>query len=179
MSEKGNKQGQESKNQKERQRAKWKVFAFFLPMIIMPVIGLLGHHKVVELHEGGLDNRMGQYDDIFKSQDKQGILMDSVIASLKVLREKENMNYYQHLEAQKKVKAIIKGMKEIRVPQPDSNLAAIPTFPALYDSLHTEVELIQLTRDSIKTCEEKVKNQKFQLEECLKAQQKAGIGRNK
>jgi hypothetical protein len=152
-------------NRKQRRTAQWAVVLFFFPMMGMVVLGSSIHFKVMNMQVGDLEEKEQQYDDMFRVQAKKGEAIDGIITGLEGLKD-PGKTFSEHQNAQQIINKMIADMLEIRSVVPDTSQSGIHAFPAIYDSLVTDIRLIQSTRDSIKTVDEVNKNFKFQLHQC-------------
>lgn len=152
-------------NRKERRISQWAVVLFFIPMIGMVVVGSSIHFRVMNLQVSDLAEKERQYDDMFQVQAKKGEAFDVIMTGLAGLKDPDR-TFSEHQNAQKNIYSQITEMLNIKSIIPDTSQSGIHSFPAIYDSLVTDIRLIQSTRDSIKTVDEKIKNLKFQLDQC-------------
>jgi hypothetical protein len=155
-------------NLKQRKSAQWKLLLLFAPIVLIVMQGTAVHFKVFALQEGDLIEKELQYEHAFKVQAQKGEVVDVLIRGLQELRD-STKTFMEFQNAQKAIHSNLVAMQEIQTEAADTHLAEIPRIPAIYDSLASDILLIQSTRDSIKTVDENIKNRKFQLDQCLEA----------
>jgi hypothetical protein len=155
-------------NQVERRRSQWILGLLFAPMIVVVIVGTSIHYKVMALQGGDLEGKERLYNQMFETQAQKGEVMDKLIRGLQELRD-SSKSFVEHQNAQKAIRSNLIMMQKIQPQVVDTQAAQLPPIPAIYDSLGASILLIQTTRDSIKTCNEQIKNLRFQLKQCLDA----------
>jgi chromatin segregation and condensation protein Rec8/ScpA/Scc1 (kleisin family) len=157
-------------NRKERQKAQWTIALLFVPIIAIAAIGMVLHFKVMALQGGDLEQKEQRYNLMLEAQAKKGEMVDDLIRGLQELRD-SSKSFVEHQNAQKAIRSNLIAMQKIQPVIPDTQDVKIRAIPAIYDSLSADILLVQSTRDSIKTCDEQIKTQTFQLQQCLDALQ--------
>lgn len=158
-------------NRKERNSAFLKVAIFFLPMLGVVVMGMALHGTVNRKHLGDLEQKKKQYRYSLKAQSEKALKMEEILNDITELRADSQANYLVHQRKQKNINVKLGELKKISLTLQDSSYSSIQPIPAIYDSLVKSVQFIQATQDSLKTCDVKNANLKFQLQECLDALQ--------
>lgn len=139
-----------------------------MPIIFVSAIGTAVHFKVMALQGGDLDQKEQLYNQMLEVQAKKGEVVDDLIRGLQELRD-STKSFVEHQNAQKAIRTKLVAMQKIHAEVPDTQNVKIRPIPAIYDSLSANILFIQSTRDSIKTCDEQIKNLSFQLQQCLDA----------
>lgn len=155
-------------NQKQRRKAKWNIVILFVPIILIVSLATTVHFQVMALQGGDLYQKSIVYDKMLEAQAKKGELVDGLISELQSLRD-SSKSFVEHQNAQKSIRNNLLRMQEIEAELADTQSVKVRMVPAIYDSLGADILLIQSTRDSIKTCDEQIKNLTFQLQQCLDA----------
>ncbi|MFM2376044.1 MAG: hypothetical protein RLZZ165_1141 [Bacteroidota bacterium] len=155
-------------NRKERLQMKWTIGALFVPMILITAAGATVHFRILSLQVGDLEAKEAHYQNIFEAQAKKGFVMDQVIRNLGIL-EDSNLTVGKHQATQATINSHLRELAAIDPVRQDTSGPHLDRLPPLYDSLASDVKIIQGLRDSIITSNVGIGFQKLQMQECMDA----------